>query len=84
MENLKLIVLMNNQILITRIEESPSELGEPDCRLINPYQVLKDKIIEPLLIDYTNQKTFMIHSDKIFTITDQNSELIDKYNLINK
>ena len=84
MENLKLIVLMNNQILITRIEESPSELGEPDCRLINPYQVLKDKIIEPLLIDYTNQKTFMIHSDKTFTITDPNSELIDKYNLINK
>ena len=84
MENLKLIVLMNNQILITRIEESPSELGEPDCRLINPYQVLKDKIIEPLLIDYTNQKTFMIHSDKIFTISDPNSELIDKYNLINK
>ena len=36
MENLKLIVLMNNQILITRIEESPSELGEPDCKLINP------------------------------------------------
>ncbi len=75
---------MNNQILITRIEESPSELGEPDCRLINPYQVLKDKIIEPLLIDYTKKKTFMIHSDKIFTITDPNSELIDKYNLINK
>tara|TARA_Y100000385_G_C12749819_1_gene490410 strand:+ start:288 stop:515 length:228 start_codon:yes stop_codon:yes gene_type:complete len=75
---------MNNQILITRIEESPSELGEPDCKLINPYQVLKDKTIEPLFIDYTNQKTFMIHSDKIFTITDPNSELIDKYDLINK
>ena len=84
MENLKLIVLMNNQILITRIEESPSELGEPDRKLINPYQVLKDKTIEPLFIDYTNQKTFMIHSDKIFTITDPNSELIDKYDLINK
>ena len=84
MENQKLIVLMNNQILITRIEESPSELGEPDCKLINPYQVLKDKTIEPLFIDYTNQKTFMIHSDKIFTITDPNSELIDKYDLINK
>jgi hypothetical protein len=70
--------------LITRIEESPSELGEPDCKLINPYQVLKDKTIEPLFIDYTNQKTFMIHSDKIFTITDPNSELIDKYDLINK
>ena len=84
MENLKLIVLMNNQILITRIEESPSELGEPDCKLINPYQVLKDKTIEPLFIDYTNQKTFMIHSDKIFTITDPNLELIDKYDLINK
>jgi hypothetical protein len=82
MENLKLVVLMNNQVLITKIEESPSELGEPDCRLVNPYLVSKNKTIEPLLIEYTGQKTFMIHSDKIFTITEPNSELIDKYNKI--
>ncbi len=82
MENLKLVVLMNNQVLITKIEESPSELGEPDCRLVNPYLVSKNKTIEPLFIEYTGQKTFMIHSDKIFTITEPNSELIDKYNKI--
>ena len=81
---IKVILLMSNQILISQIEEISTELGEPDCKLINPYQVLKDKTIEPLFIDYTNQKTFMIHSDKIFTITDPNSELIDKYDLINK
>tara|TARA_E500000305_G_scaffold95847_1_gene85552 strand:- start:1512 stop:1739 length:228 start_codon:yes stop_codon:yes gene_type:complete len=73
---------MNNQVLITKIEESPSELGEPDCRLVNPYLVSKNKTIEPLFIEYTGQKTFMIHSDKIFTITEPNSELIDKYNKI--
>lgn len=84
MENLKLVVLMNNQILITRIEESPSELGEPDCKLINPYLVSKNKTIEPLFIDYTEQKVFMIHSDKIFTITEPNPELTNKYNKISQ
>ena len=84
MENLKLIVLMNNQILISRIEQVGADIGEPDCKLINPYLITKDNTIEPLFIDYTNQKTFMIHSDKIFTITDPNSSIIDKYNLINE
>lgn len=84
MENLKLVVLMNNQILITKIEESPSELGEPDCKLVHPYLVTKDGAIESLFVDYTNQTSFMIHSDKIFTITDPNQELVEKYKKINK
>ena len=83
METLKLVILLNNQVLISKIEESFSELGEPDCRLINPYLVTKDGSIEQLFIDYTSQTTFMIHSDKILTITDPKQELIDKYNLLN-
>jgi hypothetical protein len=84
MEKLKLIVLMNHQILISKIEEVGGDIGEPDCKLRDPYLVNKDGTIEQLFIDYTNQKTFMIHSDKIFTITDPSSSLIDKYNLINE
>ena len=75
MENVKVIVLMNNQILIVEIEKYRSELGEPDCKLIDPYLLTISYTIEPLFIDFTIQKTFMIHSDKIFTITDPNSEL---------
>ena len=34
---IKVILLMNNQILISQIEEISTELGEPDCRLIEPF-----------------------------------------------
>lgn len=43
MENLKLLVLLNKEILITKIEEVPSELGEPDCKLINPFIIKKSQ-----------------------------------------
>jgi len=33
----------------------------------------------PWLIDLTAQNTFMMHSDKILTITEPNSKLKDKY-----
>ena len=83
MENLKLLVLLNKEILITKIEEVPSELGEPDCKLINPFIVKKSQTwqdsLESWLSEYTDQNTFMIHSDKILTISDPNSNLKSMY-----
>ena len=78
-ENLKLLILMNNQKLMTQIEEVSSELGEPDCRLTEPFLVRDDGTLEPWLVDLTTQNSFMIHSDKILTIVEPNGKLIDKY-----
>ena len=75
---IKLIVL-TDQILITQIEEVSSELGEPDCRMKNPSVVTEDGTLIPWLNDVSNQKEFMIHSDKILTITDPNTKLLDRY-----
>ena len=36
---IKILVLTNNQILISQIEEVTSELGEPDCRLTKPFEL---------------------------------------------
>ena len=33
---IKLIVLTSKEILLSEIEEVGSEIGEPDCKLINP------------------------------------------------
>ena len=80
---IKLLVLLNNKILIAKIEEVPSELGEPDCKLTNPFVVGDDNTIFPWLTDFTSQNTFMIHSDKILTIIDPKPTLLEKYqNLI--
>jgi hypothetical protein len=80
----KLILLMNNQILVSLIEEVPSELGEPDCKLIEPFILnVEDETLSPWLVSVCSQNTFMIHSDKILTIADPKPTLLEKYqNLI--
>lgn len=78
-------MLTNQQVLITQIEEVGSELGEPDCKLVNPFLVKYQKLdvlaptLEPWLNDVTTQDTFMIHSDKILTITEPRPTLVEKY-----
>ena len=80
----KLILLMNNQMLVSQIDEVPSELGEPDCKLIEPFLLNeKDETLSPWLVGVCSQNTFMIHSDKILTIADPKPTLLEKYqNLI--
>jgi hypothetical protein len=76
---IKILVLLNKEILITQIEEVGSELGEPDCKLIEPFLITNDKILVPWMMEYSSQNTFMIHSDKILTIVDPNNLLMKKY-----
>jgi hypothetical protein len=76
---IKIIALLNNQVLITQIEEVGADIGEPDCKLVKPFVVTKDRTLEPFLSDYTKQDTFMISSDKILTLADPTPTLLEKY-----
>jgi hypothetical protein len=75
----KLLALTNNLILISKIEEVTSELGEPDCRITKPFVVKSDETLEPFLIGYTSQDVFMISSDKILTLAEPRPTLLEKY-----
>jgi len=81
----KLLVLMNDLILITQIEEVSGELGEPDCKLTKPFVIKKPELpgleskLEPFLCNYTSQDVFMISSDKILTLVDPKPTLLEKY-----
>ena len=79
MNNVKILYLTTNQILISQIDEVTSELGEPDCKLIEPFVICDDGTLSPWLLEYTNQNDFMISSDKLLTIADPNSKLKLKY-----
>ncbi len=79
MKNVKILCLTNNQVLISQIEEVTSELGEPDCKLTEPFVICDDGTLTPWLLEYTNQNDFMISSDKLLTIADPNSKLKIKY-----
>lgn len=82
---IKAILLTNKVVLISKIEEVVSELGEPDCKLIEPYILNQSSLsMEPWLLDITTQSEFMISSDKILTISDPTEKLITKYNSLVK
>ena len=76
---IKVIVLMNQQLLITEIEEVGADIGEPDCKLINPFIIKEQNTLEPFLLGITKQDYFMMSSDKILTLADPTPTLLEKY-----
>ena len=78
-ENLKVVLLLNNLRMVTQIEEVTADLGEPDCKLTEPFVINDDGTLSPWLLDVTNDNTFMILSDKILTLCDPTGKIKDKY-----
>ena len=78
---IQILLLKNQLVLIARIEEVSTELGEPDCKLIEPYE-LKQENGENFLTSwpsFTTQKELMIHSDSILTLADPTLDIVEKY-----
>ena len=76
---IKILALTNNTILISEIVEVGADVGEPDCKLTNPFVVKSDGTMEPFLLEFTAQDIFMISSDKILTLADPTETLLSKY-----
>ena len=76
--NVKCLLLKVNVVLITEIVELGSQLGEPDCKLINPHQIDKEGNLTPWP-DVSEQNEMLIHSDSILTIVNPKKEIIEKY-----
>ena len=80
MEPVKVLVLTNNQILISQLKEvAPLDIGDPNCKMIEPFILNEDGTLSPWLIDITNDNEFMICSDKILTLVDGKPTLLEKY-----
>jgi hypothetical protein len=77
-KTVKCLLLKVDNVIVTEIEEVPSELGEPDCRIINPYQINAEGELTPWP-EVTDQREMMIHSDSILTIVDPKEEIVTKY-----
>ena len=73
------MVLITGLTLIATLEELSSELGEPDCKLVEPYVVTPEGTVEPWLLNVTNQSEVVISSDKILTLVDPKTSLLAKY-----
>ena len=76
----KVLILMNQQILVSQLEEvAPMDIGDPNCKMIEPFLLKEDGTLSPWLIDVTNENEFMICSDKILTLVDPKPTLLEKY-----
>ena len=81
---IKVLILTNKQLLVSQIEEvAPLDIGDPNCKLIEPFILGEDDTLSPWLVSVTNDNTFMICSDKILTLVNPKPTLLEKYqNLI--
>ena len=80
----KVLILTNHSKLVSQIDEvAHMEIGDPNCKLIEPFVLNDDGSLSPWLIDVTNDNEFMICSDKILTLVEAKPTLLEKYqNLI--
>ena len=51
----------------------------PDCKLINPFIIKDELVLEPWLLKVTKDDIFMLSSDKILTLVEPTPTLLEKY-----
>ena len=79
-KTVKIVTLVSQQLLISEIEEVAATVpGEPDCKLINPFIIKENNVLEPWLLNVTKDDIFLMSSDKILTLVDPTPTLLEKY-----
>jgi len=80
---IKLIVLTNQSKLISQVDQVGADIGEPDCKLTKPYEVILQEdgklFLTRWLEGFTPEDTFMLSSDKILTLTEPTQQILDSY-----
>ena len=77
-KNIQCLLLKSNQVLVAEIEEVMADIGEPDCRIINPYLLDKNGELS-LWIDFSDQSNIMIRSDDVLTFVNPNKKVLNSY-----
>ena len=76
----KLLILTNGEKLISQlVEVAPIDIGDPNCKLIEPFLVNEDGTLTPWLVGCTNDNEFMMSSDKILTLVEPKPTILEKY-----
>jgi|TARA_B100000085_G_C18477163_1_gene485678 hypothetical protein len=81
----KVVIFQSGGTLIAILEEAPSaDLGEPDCILVKPFNIVADGTLQPWLGDLSSEEKFKIHSDKILTIAEPTDRIKELYSSLTK
>ena len=77
-KSIKCLLLNVDNVVISEVIEVDADIGEPNCKLINPFRIDLEGNLTPWP-DVTDQREMMIQSDSILTIVDPKKEIIEKY-----
>ena len=75
---IKCLLLDVDNVIISEIEEVGADVGEPDCKLINPFLFESIDNMKPWP-KATDQKELLIRSDNILTMADPTKAVINRY-----
>ena len=75
---IQVLILTNEIILISEIDEVLADIGQPDCKLINPCTLIGGKV-ERWMSDVTSNNEMFISSDKIVTLVDPSKHILEEY-----
>ena len=78
---IQVLCLVNQMILIAEIDEVLADIGQPDCKLINPCVIVDGKLSK-WMSDLTPNKEMFMSSDKILTLVDPTKKLLEEYSKI--
>ncbi len=78
---IQVLLLMNQTILISEIDEVLADIGQPDCKLINPCVIIDGKVSK-WISDLTSNTEMFMSSDKILTLVDPSPHILKEYNKI--
>ena len=76
---IKCVLVDVDTVLISEVVEVDAELGDPNCKLINPFLFNSIDDMKPWKSEITNQTEFMIRSEDILTIADPTGTVMDRY-----
>ena len=78
---IQILILTNEIILISEIDEVLADIGQPDCKLINPCVIIDGKVSK-WMSDLTPNKEMFMSSDKILTLVDPSKNILEEYKKI--
>ena len=78
---IQVLLLTNQTILISEIDEVLADIGQPDCKLINPCVIIDGKVSK-WISDLTSNTEMFMSSDKILTLVDPSPHILKEYNKI--
>ena len=78
---IKVLLLSNQEIVVSEIEEVASEIEDPNCKLTKPYKI-EGGALHKWMQDYTEQNELMISSDKIITLVTPSPLIFDQYSKV--